>query len=197
MCIRDSVNTDDATYVSSKKSADNIKQIMKDNMETYEAFFDYNRTTYKEWGMQEILNYSQGYKVRKLTIFPGMSMTLHQHEKRTEHWSIVEGVATITVGNETADYNKYESVFIPVGAKHKIANKTDKNVVVIEVGIGDNISDNDLVKIYNQEMCIRDRYKELADAESKVIFGGRLGEYKYYDMDAVVAAALDCAANNI
>ena len=97
------VNTDDATYVSSKKSADNIKQIMKDNMETYEAFFDYNRTTYKEWGMQEILNYSQGYKVRKLTIFPGMSMALHQHEKRTEHWSIVEGVATITVGNETAD----------------------------------------------------------------------------------------------
>ena len=145
------VNTDDATYVSSKKSADNIKQIMKDNMETYEAFFDYNRTTYKEWGMQEILNYSQGYKVRKLTIFPGMSMALHQHEKRTEHWSIVEGVATITVGNETADYNKYESVFIPVGAKHKIANKTDKNVVVIEVGIGDNISDNDLVKIYNQD----------------------------------------------
>mgnify|MGYP003265365269 FL=1 len=145
------VNTDDATYVSSKKSADNIKQIMKDNIDTYEAFFDYNRTTYKEWGTQEILNYSQGYKVRKLTVFPGMSMSLHQHEKRTEHWSIVEGVATITLGNETADYNKYESVFIPVGVKHKIANKTDKNVVVIEVGIGDNISDTDLVKIYNQD----------------------------------------------
>lgn len=63
------VNTDDATYISSKKSADNIKQIMKDNMDTYEAFFDYNRTTYKEWGIQEILNYSQGYKVRKLTVF--------------------------------------------------------------------------------------------------------------------------------
>ena len=145
------VNTDDATYISSKKSADNIKQIMKDNMDTYEAFFDYNRTTYKEWGIQEILNYSQGYKVRKLTVFPGMSMSLHRHEKRTEHWSIVEGIATITLGNETADYNKYESVFIPVGTKHRIANKTDKNVVVIEVGIGDNISDTDLVKIYNKD----------------------------------------------
>ena len=145
------VNTDDATYISSKKSADNIKQIMKDNMGTYEAFFDYNRTTYKEWGIQEILNYSQGYKVRKLTVFPGMSMSLHRHEKRTEHWSIVEGIATITLGNETADYNKYESVFIPVETKHRIANKTDKNVVVIEVGIGDNISDTDLVKIYNKD----------------------------------------------
>jgi len=145
------VNTDDATYISSKKSADNIKQIMKDNMDTYEAFFDYNRTSYKEWGMQEILSYSQGYKVRKLTVFPGMSMTLHQHEKRTEHWSVVEGVATITLDDYTRDYSKYESVFIPVGTRHKIANKTDKNVVVIEVGIGDNISDTDLVKIYNQD----------------------------------------------
>ena len=145
------VNTDDATYISSKKTADNIKQIMKDNMDTYEAFFDYNRTSYKEWGMQEILSYSQGYKVRKLTVFPGMSMTLHQHEKRTEHWSVVEGVATITLDDYTRDYSKYESVFIPVGARHKIANKTDKNVVVIEVGIGDNISDTDLVKIYNQD----------------------------------------------
>lgn len=78
-------------------------------------------------------------------------MSLHRHEKRTEHWSIVEGIATITLGNETADYNKYESVFIPVGTKHRIANKTDKNVVVIEVGIGDNISDTDLVKIYNKD----------------------------------------------
>jgi len=145
------VNTEDAVYVSSKKSADNIKHIMKENIEKYEAFFDYNRVSYKEWGIQEILNYSKGYKVRKVTVFPGMSMALHQHELRAEHWSVVEGVATITVGTETADYNKYESVFIPIGTKHKVANKTDKNVVIIEVGIGENISDNDLVKIYNQD----------------------------------------------
>lgn len=145
------VNTEDAVYVSSKKSADNIKHIMRDNIDRYEAFFDYNRVSYKEWGIQEILNYSKGYKVRKVTVFPGMSMALHQHELRAEHWSVVEGVATITLGTETRDYNKYESVFIPVGTKHKIANKTDKNVVIIEVGIGDNITDSDLVKIYNQD----------------------------------------------
>ncbi len=95
--------------------------------------------------------YSKGYKVKKVTVFPGMMMNLHQHELRAEYWSVVEGTATITIGTETKDYDKYESVFVPVGVKHRVANKTDKNVVIIEVGIGDSILENDLVKIYAQD----------------------------------------------
>jgi mannose-6-phosphate isomerase class I len=80
-----------------------------------------------------------------------MSMNLHQHEVRSEHWSVVEGTATITLGTETKDYHRYESVFVPIGMKHKVANKTDKNVVIIEVGIGEILAESDVVKIYNQE----------------------------------------------
>ena len=145
------VNTEDAVYISSKKSADNIKEIVKDNMDQYETYFDYNRISYREWGIHELLNYSKGYKVKKVTVFPGMMMNLHQHELRAEYWSVVEGTATITLGTETKDYHKYESVFVPVGTKHRVANKTDKNVVIIEVGIGDSILENDLVKIYGYE----------------------------------------------
>lgn len=145
------VNTEDAVYVSSKRSVDNIKQIIHDNSDKYESYFDFNRISYREWGIHELLNYSRGYKVKKVTVFPGMTMALHQHELRAEHWSVVEGTATITLGTETRDYHKYESVFVPVGMKHKVANKTDKNVVIIEIGIGDNITENDVVKIYGQE----------------------------------------------
>ena len=119
----------------------------------YETYFDYNRISYREWGIHELLNYSKGYKVKKVTVFPGMMMNLHQHELRAEYWSVVEGTATITLGTETKDYHKYESVFVPVGTKHRVANKTDKNVVIIEVGIGDSILENDLVKIYGYETC--------------------------------------------
>lgn len=145
------VNTEDAVYISSKKSADNIKEIIKDNLDQYETYFDYNRISYREWGIHELLNYSNGYKVKKVTVFPGMMMNLHQHELRAEYWSVVEGTATITIGTETKDYHKYESVFVPIGVKHKVANKTDSNVVIIEVGIGDSILDNDMVKIYGQD----------------------------------------------
>lgn len=143
------VNTEDAVYVSSKKSADNIKEIICANKDKYTPYFDFNRLSYREWGIHELLTYSEGYKVKKVTVFPGMSMNLHQHELRSEHWAVVEGVATITLGSETRDYGKFESVFVPIGMMHKVANKTDKNVVIIEVGIGETVSENDMVKIYN------------------------------------------------
>ena len=143
------VNTEDAVYVSSKDNVDGIKNIIQDNSEKYKTYFDYNRLSYREWGIHELLTYSEGYKVKKVTVFPGMSMNLHQHEYRSEHWAVVEGTATITLCNATQDYHKYESVFVPLGMKHKVANKTDKNVVIIEIGIGETISENDMVKIYN------------------------------------------------
>ena len=141
------VNTEEARKILS----DNIKEIIKDNLDQYETYFDYNRISYREWGIHELLNYSNGYKVKKVTVFPGMMMNLHQHELRAEYWSVVEGTATITIGTETKDYHKYDSVFVPIGVKHKVANKTDSNVVIIEVGIGDSILDNDMVKIYGQD----------------------------------------------
>lgn len=142
------VNTDDALLISSKRSADSIKDIIKDNNDTYEMYFDHNRISYKEWGTHELISYNDGYKVRKVTIYPGYQMNLHKHELRTEHWSVVEGVATITVGEDTRDYNRFESVDVPIGVMHKAANRTDKNVVIIEIGIGENLIDDDFVKIY-------------------------------------------------
>ena len=145
------VNTEDAVYVSSKSHSEDIKQIMKDNVDKYEEYFDFNRLSYREWGIHELLTYSEKYSVKKITVFPGMSMNLHQHEMRSEHWAVVEGTATITLNQETRDYHKFESVFLPVGTKHKIANKTDQNVVIIEVSIGEKISESDTVKIYNDD----------------------------------------------
>lgn len=145
------VNTEDAVYISSKNKVEDVKEIIQKNSGRYESYFDYNRLSYRVWGVHELLNYSEGYKVKKVTIFPGMSMNLHQHEMRSEHWSVVEGTATITLGTETRDYHKYESVFVPIGMKHKVANHTEKNVVIIEVGIGEIVSESDVVKIYQDE----------------------------------------------
>jgi mannose-1-phosphate guanylyltransferase/mannose-6-phosphate isomerase len=144
------VNTDDAVYVSGRDSVDNVKDIIRDNHDMYGHYFDYNRLSYREWGVHELLTSASGYKVKKVTVFPGMSMNLHQHEFRSEHWSVVEGVATITLGEVERDYHKFESVFVPVGVRHKVANNTDSDVVIIEVGIGDLLNDNDMVRIYGR-----------------------------------------------
>ncbi len=155
------VNTEDAVYVSSKEKAGEIKGIIKNHADAYSNYFDFNRLSYREWGIHELLAYNNGYKVKKVTVFPGMSMNLHQHEMRSEHWSVVEGTATITLGKETKDYHRYESVFVPIGMKHKVANKTDKNVVIIEVGIGETLSESDMVKIYNDESSMNNTVHEV------------------------------------
>ncbi len=143
------VNTEDAVFVSSVDKIHDVKGIIKDNKDKYATYFDDNRLSYREWGLHELLNASEGYKVKKVTVYPGMTMNLHQHERRSEHWSVVEGTATITLGKETRDYEKFESVFVPIGTMHKVANKTNKNVVIIEVGIGEDVSESDMVKIYD------------------------------------------------
>ena len=145
------VNTEDATYISDREHICSIKDIVIANTEEYKPYFEHSKVSFREWGMHQVLAMTKNYKVKKVTVFPGMMMNLHQHELRAEYWSVVEGTATITIGTETKDYHKYESVFVPIGVKHKVANKTDSNVVIIEVGIGDSILDNDMVKIYGQD----------------------------------------------
>ncbi len=144
------VNTSDATYVSSKRSAEDIKDIIHDYSDAYHRYFEENAISYREWGIHEMLIDSDSYRVRKVTVFPGMRMALHQHEFRSEHWSVVEGVATITLGGETKEYRRSDSIFVPVGTKHCVANYGDTNVVIIEVGIGENLEEADMVKIYDE-----------------------------------------------
>lgn len=159
------VNTDDAIYVSKKDSIENIKDIIRDNQDKYSNYFENNRLSYREWGIHELLTYSEGYKVKKVTVFPGMSMKLHQHEFRSEHWSVVEGIATITLGKEERDYQRYESVFVPIGMEHKVANNTEEDVVIIEVSIGEQLMESDMVKIYGHS-----REKEYStDSEMSIV----------------------------
>lgn len=140
------VNTKDAVYVSGKGSSADIKQIIADRdemgdtiEEKHRRIFDEGDIFYTTWGCKETLNSSEGYQVKKLTIFPGYSLTLHKHEKRSEHWSIVSGTATICLNGQEREYTRNESIFVPMGVFHRISNETAKDLIVIEVSIGESV----------------------------------------------------------
>lgn len=130
------VNTKDAAYISRKGESADIRQIICDHYEEQKEIFDEGDIFYTSWGIKETLNRSEGYMVRKVTIFPGKSLSMHKHEKRNEHWSIVSGTATITMNGQTKEYGGNDSIFVPVGTFHKISNETAKDLVVIEVCVG-------------------------------------------------------------
>ncbi len=135
------VNTDDATYISDREHIDDIKTIAREHSQEYKPYFDNSRVMFRQWGMHEILTSSEHYKVKKVTIYPKMCMKLHKHEHRLESWTIVEGTATIQIGSEVREYSKNDTVSVPIGVAHRVCNLTDSNVIIIETGIGEIMSE--------------------------------------------------------
>ena len=131
------VNTQDATYISDSEHIDDIKAIAKEHSDEYKPYFENSRIMFSQWGMHEILTSSESYKVKKVTIYPKMSMKLHKHEHRLESWTVVEGTATIQIGSEVKEYSKNDTVSVPIGVAHRVSNLTDSNVIIIETGIGE------------------------------------------------------------
>lgn len=140
------VNTDDATYISDREHIDDIKAIAKEHIEEYKPYFESSKVMFRQWGMHEILSSTEHYKVKKVTIYPKMSMKLHKHEHRLESWTIVEGTATIQIGNEVKEYTKNDTVSVPIGVPHRVSNLTDSNVIIIETGIGEIMSEVEFEK---------------------------------------------------
>lgn len=136
-------NTKDAIYISKKGAAYKIKDIIKDHESTYHSYFEENRMAFRPWGAYEVLINDSCYKVKKILIYPGQSLSIHSHRYRSEHWSIVRGKATITVGNVTQLYSSNESVIVPIGVRHKVSNFEEDDLVIIEVSMGKIVAESD------------------------------------------------------
>ena len=130
------VNTDDAVYITKEDKAAEIKSIIRDNYAGREWFFDENTLSYQVWGTKEYLSRGDGYRIKKLTVYPGKTIAMHAHCTRSEHWTIVKGVATIAIkGKGERDYPVNQSVIVPVGVAHQISNKTTEDLVIIESSV--------------------------------------------------------------
>ncbi len=136
------VNTDDALYVTARESGPAIKQIMQGHPE-YGAYFEKSRVVYRPWGWYEILNYTANYKVKKVLVYPGRALTRHTHAMRSEQWSVVQGTATVTLGDETRELPVYHSIEVPLGVSHMLANRTEEDLIIMEVSFGPQVTEND------------------------------------------------------
>ena len=176
------VNTKDAVYVTGKGSSADIKEILAKDADfsaQQKDAFDEGDIYYTTWGCKETLSRSEGYLVKKLTIFPGRSLSLHKHEKRSEHWSIVSGTATIVLNGEEKEYHTNESILVPIGVFHRISNETAKDLVVIEVSIGESVGSmaDDMVHAPGEEKKAGEQIVKLSPAFKDYLWGGnRLSE---------------------
>ena len=98
----------------------------------------------KRWGSYEIINEGKKYTVKKLIVNPGGQLSLQSHQGRSEHWLIAEGKAEIIINEEIYNLIENQHIFIPKGSKHRLANRGDQSLVVIEMWYGDKLDENDI-----------------------------------------------------
>ena len=103
-----------------------------------------NSITEKPWGSFEILKSGKKFLLKKIFVKPGGVLSLQSHEYRSEHWIVAEGEAEVTIDEKVINLKENENIFIPKGAIHRMANRIDRDLVIIEMWYGDNLDENDI-----------------------------------------------------
>ena len=109
---------------------------------------------YRPWGKYEIIYENKKCKVKKITVNPSGRLSYQYHYKRSEVWTVVSGIATITLNDITTEYNYGETILIPQGTKHRVENKKSEPLIFIEVQHGSSFDEEDIVRIeddYNRK----------------------------------------------
>jgi len=140
------VDTGDALLVSKKGSSQKVKEVVKEIKKTTQLH-NIHLTGYRPWGTYTVLEDSPGYKIKRIEVKPGKRLSLQKHYHRNEHWIVVSGTATVTVGNEVEIIRPNESTYIKMGKLHRLENNGKIPVVLIEAQVGEYTGEDDIVRV--------------------------------------------------
>lgn len=98
----------------------------------------------RPWGSWHVIDVEPGHKVKRLHVAPGRRLSLQSHEHRSEHWVVVAGTATYEVDGQAGVIPRGGSLDVPVGARHRLGNDGEDDLVIVEVQLGDYTGEDDI-----------------------------------------------------
>ena len=160
------IDTPDALLVAAKSHAQDVKHVYAQlKAEGHEAH-KLHRTVHRPWGTYTVLEEGPGFKIKRIEVKPGASLSLQMHHRRSEHWVVVSGLAKVVNGERELTIRTNESTFIPAGNKHRLENPAEALLVMIEVQSGDYLGEDDIVRF-------EDRYGRVGAAPGQASGAGR------------------------
>jgi mannose-1-phosphate guanylyltransferase/mannose-6-phosphate isomerase len=140
------VETADAVLIAHKDNVQDVKNIVSDlkNKSREEALL--HRKVFRPWGSYECIDQDERFKVKRIIVNPGASLSLQMHHHRAEHWVVVKGTANVTRDNETFTISENESTFIPLGIKHRLENMGKIPLEIVEIQSGSYLGEDDIVR---------------------------------------------------
>lgn len=148
------ISTDDAVLVAPKNRDQDIKKIVDTLKATDRIEADFHTTVYRPWGNYRGVAEGKRFQVKEIVVYPGKRLSLQKHHHRAEHWVIVEGSAIVTRDDEELLLSENESVYLPLGAVHRLTNPGKINLTLIEVQSGSYLGEDDIVRLeddFNRE----------------------------------------------
>lgn len=136
----------DAVLIANKNRAQDVKAVVAklraDNVPQSEAF----PKDHRPWGWFETLTISDRFQVKRIVVKPGAALSLQSHHHRSEHWIVVEGTAKVTIGDNEQLVTEGQSVYIPLGAVHRMQNPGKLPMTLIEVQTGSYLGEDDIIR---------------------------------------------------
>lgn len=140
------VETSDAVLVMNKSLSQNLKYLVNDLEADGREESRIHRKVYRPWGWYDLIDKGDRFKVKRIYVKPGASLSLQKHLFRAEHWIVVKGIAEITNGDRVELFTKNQSTYIPSGELHRLRNPSEMPLEIIEIQTGDRLDEDDIVR---------------------------------------------------
>lgn len=140
------IDTPDALLVADRSRAQDVKHIYAKLKASGHEAHQLHRTVHRPWGTYTVLEDGPRFKIKRIEVKPGASLSLQMHHHRSEHWIVVSGMAKVVNGDKELFVNTNESTFIPAAHKHRLENPGVLDLVMIEVQSGEYLGEDDIVR---------------------------------------------------
>jgi mannose-1-phosphate guanylyltransferase / mannose-6-phosphate isomerase len=141
------VTTPDAVLVLPRARAEDVKQLVAALKAAGHPEASNHRRVHRPWGHYEGVDVGERFQVKRIVVSPGGRLSLQQHMHRAEHWVVVRGTAAVTIGAEERVIHENESIYIPMGAIHRLSNPGKIPLELIEVQTGSYLGEDDIVRL--------------------------------------------------
>ena len=138
------IETPDAVLVANREDAQGVKKIVDQLQLLGRSERLAHRREMRPWGSFESLASGQGFQVKRILVNPRSSLSLQSHQRRAEHWVMLNGVGRVECDEQVIDLQPNESTFIPKGSKHRLSNLGDTPIELIEVQVGNYLGEDDI-----------------------------------------------------
>lgn len=141
------VETADAVLVADKARSQDVKDIVNQLNSTKREEPTFHRKVHRPWGWYDSIDQGDRFKVKRIQVNPGASLSLQKHQHRAEHWIVVKGMAEITCGDKTVLLKENQSTYIPLGETHRLSNPGLEPLEIIEVQSGSYLGEDDIIRL--------------------------------------------------